>query len=55
MEGLTLAEFGRGGSPLVDAEPGLEREGPSVFAKEDNATSNDHAGICREERVGRLD
>jgi len=50
-----LAEFGLGGSPLV--EPGLDREteGPSVFAKVDNAISSDHAGICSEDRLGLLD
>lgn len=55
MEGLTLAEFGLGGRPLVEPLPGLENEGPSVLAKEDKALSSDHAGICREERAGRLD
>ena len=55
IEDLTLAEFGLGGSPLV--EPGLDREtkGPSVFAKVDNAISSDRAGICSEDRLGRLD
>jgi len=54
IEDLTLAEFGLGGSPLV--EPGLDREteGPSVFAKVDNAISKDQAGICSEDRLGRL-
>ncbi|WVY94577.1 hypothetical protein V8G54_033665 [Vigna mungo] len=51
---LTLAEFGLGGSPLL--EPGLDiNVGPSVFVKEDNAFSTDLAGICREERCGLLD
>jgi len=55
IEDLTLAEFGLGGSPLV--EPGLDREteGPSVFAKVESAISKDHAGICSKDRLGRLD
>lgn len=51
---LTLAEFGLGGSPLL--EPGLDiNVEPSVFVKEDNVFSTDLAGICREERCGLLD
>lgn len=53
IEDLTFAEFGLGGSPLV--EPGLDNVGPSVLVKEDNALSIDLAGICREDRLGFLD
>lgn len=54
MDDLTLAEFGLGGSPAL-VEAGLGTEELSVLVKAEREFSRDLAGICKEERLGRLD
>lgn len=54
MDDLTLAEFGLGGNPTL-VEAGLGTEEMSVLVKADKEFSRDLAGICNEERLGRLD
>lgn len=53
MDDLTLAEFGLGGSPALEA--GLGTEGISTLVKVDKVFSRDLAGICKDDKFGRLD
>lgn len=53
MDDLTLAEFGLGGSPALEA--GLGKGGISTFVKVDKVFSKDLAGICKDDKFGRLD
>lgn len=53
MDDLTLAEFGLGGSPALEA--GLGTEGISALVKVDKEFSRDLAGICKDDRFGLLD